>query len=100
MKLKATSVPMEYVAYRLGTLLDRPVVNLTNLGGSYDFGLEYTRELPPEFPEGTKINGEDPDTSGPTIFEALRKQLGLELKAQKGPAQVIVIDHAERPTEN
>jgi len=100
MEMKATAVPMAYVAYRLSTLLDRPVVDLTKLAGSYDFALAYTRELPPGFPEGTKINGEDPDTSGPTIFEAVRKQLGLDLKAQKGPAEVIVIEHAEKPTEN
>ncbi len=100
MKLKATCAPMDYVAYRLATVLDRPVVDLTNLAGSYDFNLEYTRDLPPGFPEGGKINGEDPDTSGPTIFEAVRKQLGLELKGQKGPVEVIVIDHVEKPSGN
>lgn len=100
MKWNATCVPMDYVAYRLATLLDRPVVDLTKLTGSYDFTLEYTRELPPGFSEGTKINGEDPDTSGPSLFEAVRKQLGLELKAQKGPVDVVVIDHAEKPSAN
>ena len=100
MKLKATSAPMDYFAFRLSTLLDRPVVDLTNLHGGYDFDLEYTRALPPEFPEGGKINGEDPDTSGPTLFAALKQQLGLELKPGKGPVEVIVIDHVEKPTAN
>jgi uncharacterized protein (TIGR03435 family) len=50
--------------------------------------------------EGTKINGEELDTSGPTIFEAVKQQLGLELTAQKGPVEVIVIDNVERPTGN
>jgi len=100
MKLKATSAPMDYFAFRLSQLLDRPVVDLTNLHGGYDFNLEYTRALPPEFPEGGKINGEDPDTSGPTLFAALKQQLGLELKAGKGPVEVIVIDHVEKPTAN
>jgi uncharacterized protein (TIGR03435 family) len=100
LKLKATSAPMDYFAFRLSQLLDRPVVDLTELKGGYDFTLTYTRELPAGFPEGAKINGEDPDTSGPTLFEALKRQLGLELKPQKGPVDVIVIDHAEKPTAN
>jgi len=98
--MKATSSGMDYFAFRLAQMLDRPVVNLTKLGGEYDFALDFTRELPLGFPEGGKINGEEPDTSGPTIYEALRSQLGLQLKAQKGPVDVIVIDHVEKPTEN
>jgi uncharacterized protein (TIGR03435 family) len=100
MRMKATAAPLDYFAFRLSQFMDLPVVNLTNLRGGYDFALEYTRDLPPGFPEGGKINGEDPDTSGLPIFDAVKKQLGLELKAQKGPVDVIVIDHAEKPTEN
>jgi len=100
LKLKATSVTLDYFAFRLANLMDRPVVNLTNLTGDYDFPLEYTRELPIGFPEGGKINGEDPDLSGPSIYEALKTQLGLNLKAQKGPVDVLVIDHIEKPTAN
>jgi uncharacterized protein (TIGR03435 family) len=99
-KMKATFAPMDYFAFRLSQLMDRPVVDLTNLHGGFDFNLEYTRELPPGFPENGKINGEEPDTSGPTVFDAVKKQLGLELKAQKGPVEVIVIDRAEKPTGN
>jgi len=91
---------MDYLAFRLSPFLDHPVVDLTNLKGAYDFTLEYTRDLPPEFPAGAKINGEDPDTSGPTLAEALKQQLGLELKAGKGPVEVIVIDHIEKPSGN
>jgi len=100
MKMNATSVTMDYFAFRLANLMDRPVVNLTNLAGDYDFPLEYTRELPVGFPEGGKINGEDPDTTAPSIYEALKAQLGLNLKAQKGPVDVLVIDHVEKPTAN
>ena len=99
-KMTATSAPLDYFAFRLSQMMDRPVVDLTGLHGGYDFTLEYTRDLPPGFPDGGKINGEDPDTSGPTVFEAVRQQLGLALKAQKGPVEVIVIDHAEKPSGN
>lgn len=99
-KLKATAAPMDYLAFRLSLLMDLPVVDLTGLQDGYDFTLEYTHDLPPGVPEGTKINGEELDTSGPTIFEAVKQQLGLELTAQKGPVEVIVIDNVERPTGN
>jgi len=99
-KMKAMYVPMDYFAFRLSQLMDRPVVNLTNLAGGYDFVLEYTRDLPPGFPAGGRINGEEVDTTGPTVFAAVKQQLGLELKAQRGLAEVIVVEHAEKPTDN
>jgi uncharacterized protein (TIGR03435 family) len=100
LKLTATAVPMDYAAFRLAGFLDLPVVDLTGLKGNYDFTLSYTRDLPPGFPEGGKINGEDPDLSGLNIFQALKQQLGLEMKAQRGPVEVIVIDRVEKPTAN
>jgi len=51
-KMKATSVPMDYFAWRLGQMLDRPVIDLTKLKGGYDFSLAYTRDLPPGLNEG------------------------------------------------
>jgi uncharacterized protein (TIGR03435 family) len=99
-RMKATYAPIDYLAFRLAQLIDRPIVDLTNLHGGYDFNLEFTRELPPGVPQGGKINGEEPDTSGPTVFAALKQKLGLDLKAQKGPVKVIVVDSADRPTEN
>ena len=46
------------------------------------------------------LNGTPIDTSGPTIFQAMQKQLGLRLEAQKGPVEVLFIEHAEKPTAN
>jgi len=36
----------------------------------------------------------------PSIFSVIQDQLGLKLDAIKGPVEVIVIDHIERPSEN
>jgi uncharacterized protein (TIGR03435 family) len=41
-----------------------------------------------------------PDLPGPTIFTAPREQLGLKLESQKGPVTILIIDHAERASEN
>ena len=91
---------MEHFAWWLAQALQRdgrPVVDQTGLKGNYDFtftaippGLyvEPGREFPPEMRDL------------PSIFDALREQLGLRLTAQKAPVQYMVIDHLERPTEN
>jgi uncharacterized protein (TIGR03435 family) len=95
----ATFAPMDYFAWRLSMILDRPVVDQTNLKGGYDFDLEFTQELPPNIQPGALLNAAAIDTSGPTIFEAIRRQLGLKLERQRGPVQILVIDHAEKPVE-
>jgi bla regulator protein blaR1 len=41
-----------------------------------------------------------PDSAGPSIFTAIREQLGLKLESQKGPVEVLVIEHVEQPSED
>ena len=99
-KMKATYCPMDYFAFRLGLLLDRPVVDMTRLKGSYDFEIAFTRDLPPGVPENAQVNGVAIDTSGPTVFAAMKQQLGLEFRQQKAPVEILVIDHIEKPVAN
>jgi uncharacterized protein (TIGR03435 family) len=97
---KATSSPMDLLAFRLGSVLDRPVIDQTGLKGEYDFTLAYTMDLPPNLPPNALLNGQPIDVTGPSIFQALRQQLGLRLEPRKGPAQAMVIDHVEKPDAN
>jgi uncharacterized protein (TIGR03435 family) len=99
-KWTAKFCSMDYFAWRLSQVLDRPVVNHTGIGGGFDFDLSYTREPPPGIPADALINGEPLDTSGPNIFNALKQQLGLKLEAQKAPVEILVIDHVEKASEN
>jgi uncharacterized protein (TIGR03435 family) len=75
----------------LATMLQRatkiPVADETGIIGSYDIKLQYARDLGPEL---------DQDATLPSLFTALRETLGLELKAQKVPMQILVIDHIDR----
>ena len=75
--------------------LGRPVVDRTELSGSFDFTLEWSPETAPRAP------GEpEPDTQGPSFEAALREQLGLKLESTKAPQPILVIDRVERPSEN
>jgi uncharacterized protein (TIGR03435 family) len=67
--------------------LKRPVKNETGLQGDFAFTLEWTPGM-----------GE-PETR-PTLFAAVQEQLGLRLESTRGPIEVFVIDHVERPSQN
>ncbi len=78
--------------------VDDTVVDKTGLTGSYDFALEYT---PERVGQGAKDGHEAaPNPGGPSLFTALREQLGLELNRQKVPVELLVIDHIEEPSDN
>jgi bla regulator protein blaR1 len=98
------NVTLEMIAKQFeGGHLGRPIVVGTGLTGSYDFRLNWTPE-PGTFGMGRgAAPQEEPSvspSSGPTFLEALRDQLGLELKEGKMAQRVLLIDHVERPSEN
>jgi uncharacterized protein (TIGR03435 family) len=80
-------------------VLDRPVIDRTNLTGRFDFTLRWT---PDEFQFPSLGRGvpRPPDTSAPNLFQAIQEQLGLRLESTRAPADVIVIDRVEKPSEN
>ena len=102
-RLEGFVAPMEMLAQTLSNVTERPVVDKTGLTGKYDFVLEWTPEAGADARAqgfGDGINEPAPAPGGPTIFTALQEQLGLRLESQKGPVQTIVIDRAEKPSEN
>jgi uncharacterized protein (TIGR03435 family) len=115
LKLVANAATMSGFVQQISTQLDRPVVDMTSLKGTYDISLEFAPDpaimqakmaamgmaMPPHDmgPEGQSAPGD----SGPaaSIFSALPDQLGLRLEARKGPVDLLVIDGVQKtPTEN
>jgi uncharacterized protein (TIGR03435 family) len=91
---------MPELADLLGWVMGRPVIDSTGIAGIYEYRLEWT-------PDESQIQGElaatAPEFADPhaqSIFTAIQEQLGLKLEAGKGPVQILVIDHAEKPSQN
>ena len=92
------SFPMAIFANILAAHLDDTVVDKTGLNASYDFKLEYR---PENVGKGAQDGHEPPpNLDGPSLFTALREQLGLELKRQRVAVELLAIDHIEEPSEN
>ena len=81
------------LAVGLSFFLGRLVRDKTGLTGKYDIELEWT-------PDGALRQSPPPDAGPPSIVTALQQQLGLKLESAKGPVEILVIDHIERPSEN
>jgi len=71
---------------------DRTIVDQTGLTGNYDFRIEWTPQ-----PPGAATPS---DAAGTTLEEAIKEQLGLQLKSTRANIDIPVIDHVELPSEN
>jgi bla regulator protein blaR1 len=94
------------LAKHLSEQLSRTVVDKTGINGHYDIKLEWTPERGEGGPEALGLPPA-PDaatatvpSTGPSIFTALQEQLGLRLESTKGPVEIVVIDHVDRPSAN
>jgi uncharacterized protein (TIGR03435 family) len=92
--IRVSKGTMEQLAKQLSSAgAGRPVLDRSGLRGSYDFELRWSPDLSaaPNVSEASRT---------PSLFTAIQEQLGLRLEATKGPVQVLVIDHVEKPSEN
>jgi uncharacterized protein (TIGR03435 family) len=102
--ITAQGVTTANLAGELTQMLGHPVTDRTGLAGAYDFKLQFTPDDRLQAPGGAAPN-ERPglplsDSDEPSLFAAIQEQLGLKLEAGKGPVEIIVIDHVERPSGN
>ena len=99
--IQSPGAPVSFLAVALTTELGRPVLDETGLEGRFKFKLEFRPEggdvRQALAAAGEPVTDDDPR---PSIFTAIKNQLGLELQSRKGPVPTVVIERIERPTEN
>jgi len=80
----AVGLTMNNFMIFLSSAVERVVIDRTGLQGTYDVDFDWSSE---------------PGSDKPSIFTAVQEQLGLKLESDRGPVDVVVIDHIERPTD-
>jgi uncharacterized protein (TIGR03435 family) len=110
--LRGTAVPIGNIVSALQNQAGRPVIDKTGLKALFDMTLEFSLETQPALtpppspsaagggtavPGGIQANAAEP---APSLFTAVQEQLGLKLESAKGMVEVLVIDSAQKPTEN
>jgi uncharacterized protein (TIGR03435 family) len=97
----------------LGLALDRPVIDKTGITNQFEIHLVFSPNVfsPDVFSPGDSAAAR-PATAdagapaavrapdAPDVFQAIQEQLGLKLVPARGPVEVLVIDHVERPSQN
>lgn len=91
-KLEGVNVPMAFIPVMFALELEKPVEDKTAIEGNYDFKLHWSRM-------GEEAENGATDAA-PSLFTAVQEQMGLKLRAGKGAVWVIVVEHAEMPSEN
>jgi uncharacterized protein (TIGR03435 family) len=111
--MQASAVPITNLLNMLTQFVGRPIFNKTDLKGLFDFRLHFSAEgitfpgapagfappppgLGPSGPGGAPAAAADPV---PSLFTVIQ-ELGLRLESSKGPVEVLVVDSAQKPTEN
>jgi uncharacterized protein (TIGR03435 family) len=87
---------MPELARAVSIVVGRPVIDKTGFAGTFDVAMTFARGFDAFEP------GETPSPNGglPSIFLALQERLGLKLESSKGPVEILVIDHVEKPSSN
>jgi len=90
----------DFIGFLQTLVLDRPVVDHTDLKGKYDFSVTF-------LPDETQFGGHSPVPKpadgvepAPALTDALLSQLGLKLSTEKTAVEVLAIDHVEKPSAN
>ena len=104
-ELTGYAITMPEFLDNLMAIVGRTVIDKTGYKEKFDVDLKFDPCTTPGGLGGASSPG--PNSGGcadfsayPSISAGLQEQLGLRLQSAKGPVEVLVIDHAERPTKN
>ena len=87
-EIAAQNIVLSQLISALTQTLGRTVEDrTTGLTGKYDLKLDWATD-------------DEASETGPSIFTAIQEQLGLKLESTKGPVEVLIVDHVERPSGN
>jgi len=73
------------------------VFDRTGLTGTFDVELKYIHDMPPSQFLGPP--SKEPPL-GVSLRDAIKQQLGLDLRSERGPVEFLVIDSIQRPDSN
>lgn len=104
-EVNSSGVPLRILVDELSQMLGQTVIDKTGLKGDYAFTLRWTPDAAQDarFKAAEDAMGAvpgSPNPSGPPLATALEQQLGLKLEPRSDPVQVLVVDHAEMPSES
>jgi len=97
-RMQGGKIPMTEFIRVLSMVLGRSVIDRTGFTELFDARLDF---VPDEITEAMPAPPPNAgDSNFPSILTALQEQLGLRLESTKGPVEVLVVDHVERPSAN
>jgi uncharacterized protein (TIGR03435 family) len=102
-RLRGEQASTAQLAVTLANILGRPVIDRTAFGGKFDVDMEVSLDGLDGIMDVLGIRSPTAPASDnmvPSVLTALPEQLGLKLTAGKGPVEVLVIEHVQRPSEN
>jgi uncharacterized protein (TIGR03435 family) len=102
MRSKATKESIGDFVQLVGVSADRPVIDKTGITGfiDYDILFQPPSAARPSVEGGGVRQGPNAEDLNRAVIEAIQDQLGLKLESAKDAVEILVIDHAEQPSEN
>jgi uncharacterized protein (TIGR03435 family) len=91
---------LEDFAAALTRFVGRPVLDRTGISGQFVFYLDWTAAPTAGADIATADAAGPPPAANASFVTALHEKFGLKLEAGKAPIEMLVIDNAEKPSEN
>ena len=99
-RMRYSNFPIPEFIAEIMSQFDRPLLDKTGLTGGFDFTLEYRPQPPGMTATAAAALGVPDPEPGLPVVASIQGQLGLRVVPARGPVEILVIDHAEKPSAN